>query len=303
MMNRRGFLAKSLALGAALALSDLAVGWCARAAAPRRRILMFTRSGSYEHDVVRRDNGRLSLAERIVTNLGHKHGFDVVCTKDGRVFLEESLAKFDAFLFETQGDPTREGLDKQPPMPPEGKRELLKAIASGKGFVGCHCASDTFNSAGESSREQPREALDPYIAMLGGEFVSHGPQQKARLRVADATFPGVGGRKEIELMEEWYALKNFAPDLHVILVQETAGMQGPEYGRASYPATWARRHQQGRVFYTSLGHRPDVWESAVFQDLLLGGLAWATGDVDTDVRPNLDKVSPHARDLPRRTQK
>ena len=39
-----------------------------------------------------------------------------------------------------------------------------------------------------------------------------------------------------EVQEEWYALKNFAKDMHVVLVQETAGMTDPCYQRAPYPA-------------------------------------------------------------------
>ncbi len=62
--------------------------------------------------------------------------------------------------------------------------------------------------------------------MLGGEFISHGPQQEAKMRVVDTAFPGIGDQKEFKLNEEWYSLKNFADDLHVLLVQETAGNAG-----------------------------------------------------------------------------
>ena len=98
--------------------------------------------------------------------------------------------RYDAFLFETQGDLTQLGVDKQPPMRPEGKNVLLKAIAAGKGFVGCHCASDTFHSPGQSDKNQDAAHIDPYIAMLGGEFIRHGSQQTAWMRVVDNRFPG-----------------------------------------------------------------------------------------------------------------
>src|SRR5207248_5644291 len=83
-----------------------------------------------------------------------------------------------------------------------------------------------------------------------------------------------------------------------LLVQETEGMTGPPYERPPYPATWARQHGRGRVFYTSMGHREDVWMSLVFQDMLLGGLAWASGKVEADVTPNIEKVTPHCWQLP-----
>jgi type 1 glutamine amidotransferase len=289
---------KTGAAAVAVGLSGFPFGWVAGAEAPRRRILMMTRSAGYEHDVVKRGkNNELSLAERIVTELGKKHNFDVTCTKDGREFLPETVGKYDAFLFETTDDLTKEGGDKQPPMPPEGKKAFLQAIADGKGFVGCHCASDTFHSRGDRGKNQERDQLDPYIAMLGGEFITHGAQQKARMLVVDHKFPGTKDLKDSEINEEWYALKNFAPDLHVILVQDTEGMKGGMYQRPNFPATWARHHEKGRVFYTSMGHRDDVWESPIMQGLLLGGLSWAVGNVEADVSPNLKEVAPHAMQL------
>src|SRR5205823_8096883 len=131
-------------------------------------------------------------------------------TKDGRIFLPETIKAFDAFLFETTGDLTKMGGDNQPPMPPEGKKALLDAVAAGKGFVGCHCASDTFHSGGAQWENAPEDKRDPYIRMLGGEFIRHGAQQKAWMRVADKNFPGARGVEDFNLNEEWYSLKNFA---------------------------------------------------------------------------------------------
>jgi type 1 glutamine amidotransferase len=260
---------------------------------------MFTRSQGFEHSVVKRNKGELAFAERIMTGLGEKHGFNVTCSKDGRDFLPETIAKYDGFLFETTGDLTQDGGDHQPPMPPEGKTALLKAIADGKGFVGCHCASDTFHSPGKREENQTPDQQDPYIRMVGGEFIVHGSQQKAKMRVVDADFPGLKNQKDFSLLEEWYALKNFAPDLHVILLQSTHGMKTTDggnwaYNRPDFPATWARRHHKGRVFYTSMGHREDVWENHIFQELLLGALSWSLGNVEFDAPANLEQVAPHA---------
>jgi type 1 glutamine amidotransferase len=262
---------------------------------------MYTRSEGYQHDVVKRNGTELSLAERIVTDLGAKHGFEVVCEKDGRVFLSQEFPKFDGFLFETQGNLLSEkSKDGTPPMTADGKKALLDAVAAGKGFVGCHCASDTFHSRGPGWENQSRDQIDPYIAMLGGEFISHGQPQKAWMRVVDHKFPGTKGLEDFELHEEWYSLKNFAPDLHVILVQDTKGMKNLQYERPSFPATWARRHHKGRVFYTSMGHLKEVWEAPTFQKVLTGGLAWSLGNADADLTPNLKTVTPQADELPRK---
>ncbi len=299
-MNRRELLRNSGLAALLLGAAPLTRNWLTAADGPKKKVLMFTRSQGFQHSVVQRKDGKLSLAEQIVTDLGAKHGYEAVCEKDGRVFLSKDFAQFDAFLFETQGDIGAEkSLDGAPPVPPEGKKALLDAVAGGKGFVGCHCASDTYHSPGPGNENQERAKVDPYIAMLGGEFIVHGSQQKAIMHVADPDFPGLKDVKDFELNEEWYALKNFAPDLHVILVQETKGMKDAMYQRPDYPATWARKHDKGRVFFTSMGHREDVWKNETFQTLLMGGLGWALGNVNAEVPANLEKAAAQAGELPK----
>ena len=80
--------------------------------------------------------------------------------------------------------------------------------------------------------------------------------------------------------------------MHVILMQETAGMQGPVYQRAPYPSTWAKMHGKGKVFYTSMGHREDVWKNPIFTDLLVGGISWSNGKAPAEIPANLDSAAP-----------
>ena len=98
-----------------------------------------------------------------------------------------------------------------------GWEALLAAIRDGKGFLGVHSASDTFHSKGR--RFETQQQPEPYVAMLGGEFLGHGSQQEAHVKVVDANFPGLQGLSDhLTLSEEWYSLKNFSKDNHVLLV-------------------------------------------------------------------------------------
>ena len=158
-----------------------------------------------------------------------------------------------------------------------------------------HSASGTFPSSGPFRRYGLR--ADPYTKMIGAECIRHGTQQTSRIRCADPVFPGLGdAARGFELMEEWYSFKDYAPDLHVVLVQDTEGMRkgGADsvYDRPSYPMTWCRRHEKGRVFYTSLGHREDVWLNPLFQQILISGIRWALGETEADVEPNLRQACP-----------
>ncbi len=280
---------------AILASSAFPLHWVAGAEKKKQKILYFSRSAGFEHGAVKLKDGKPSISDRTLTELGKRHGFEVVCTKDGRVF-DGDLDQYDAIAFYTSGDLTRPNKAKTPPMSAEGKKKLLNTIAAGKGFVGFHSATDSFHSKGP--RNQNQTEVDPYIAMLGGEFIVHGAQQEAIIRAASPKFPGVKQFGEVQkLQEEWYALKNFARDLHVVLIEDNEGMKGDCYQRPPFPMTWARMHKKGRVFYTSFGHRDDIWTNPQVQGIIVGGLAWAMGNVKVDVTPNIDKVTPKAGQL------
>jgi uncharacterized protein len=287
-LNRREML---LAAGASLLGPGVAGRALAQSKKESKKVLFFTKSAGFQHSVIARKGDQLSMAERILTDVGKDHGFEVVASKDGRLFDPDKIGQWDAFAFETTLDLTTPGTDKSPPMSKDGKQAFLDAIHGGKGFVGMHCATDTFHSKGDQ--------VDPYIKMIGGEFISHGAQQVARLNVVDPDFPGVNAfGRSFEINDEWYAQKHLADDLHVIIAHDTKGMKGKEYQRPPFPETWCRMHGKGRVFYTSMGHREDVWENPKYQGLLIGALSWATGKVDASVEPNIQQVTPGYNRIP-----
>src|SRR4051812_7164676 len=298
MMNRRDFLLRTGIAAAALGLSRFPLAFAADESAPKRKLLFFTKSSGFEHSSIKRKSKDvLSHAEQVVTDLGAKHNFEVTCTKDGGIFTADKLAQFDAFMFYTTGDLTEPGTDKNPPMSAEGKKAFLDLIAKGKGFIGTHSAADTFHSPGNKGHTPERfiqdgDKADDYVKMIGAEFIVHGAQQKAQMHSYDKNFPGMAAAGDgFEMLEEWYTFKNQAKDLHVLLAQEP-GLKGNMYDRPAYPATWARMHEKGRVFYTSMGHREEVWLNPIFQSIFLGGLNWAFGNVQADVTPNVEKVTP-----------
>lgn len=294
-----------------LALTGLSLGVSAAEANPaRQRILFFSKSSGFEHEAIKPvlKDGRPGYAFPVLEALGQKNNIEFVFSKDAWRFTPEYLAQFDAYFFYTTGDLTMAKSDPRgdglPPMTAAGKAALLAAVAGGKGFLGVHSATDTFHSRGLQEHGPGRwvddgTAADDFVKMLGGEFIRHGKQQVSKQTVADPKFPGLAAvPADYAPLEEWYSLKNLAPDMHVLLVQETKGMEGDEYVRPAYPSTWVRQHGKGRVFYTSLGHREDVWTSPVFQSVLEGGLNWALGRIEADVSPNLATATPGANQLP-----
>jgi uncharacterized protein len=295
-LNRRQLM---LAAGAAW----LGAPAMARAMAPQpkagtKKVLFFTKSSGYQHSVITRHGDEPAHAEKILSDIAKEAGFEVVASKDGRMFEPDQIGQWDVFVFETTGDLSTPGTDKTNPISADGEKALYDAIRGGKGFMGMHCGADTFGHFGQRNKG----AEDPYVQMIGGEFVTHGDQQKTKIAIADPEFPGVktGFGKEGEsflINDEWYALKHLPDDLHVILYQVTEGMKGDMYQRPNFPMTWARPYGKGRVFYTSMGHREDVWSNPMYQALLLGALAWSSGRVEANIEPNFQKVTPKGNEL------
>ena len=299
--NRREFLRAAAMTGAGLALSKRLLG------APEKSVLVFTKSSGFEHAVVKRVDGKPSIMDDTVTELGNKHGFTVGVTKDGRIFDSKEFHSYAALVFFTTGDLTTLGTDGKPPMSAKGKQALLDAVHGGKGFVGVHAASDTFHTPPDTPDLANRyiahgEQQDPYLKMLGAEFIIHGREprlQDANLIVNDPKFPGLEGvTSPVSFNEEWYSLKDFTPDLHVILTLDTNGMKGEPYQRAPYPVTWAREHGKGRVFYTAMGDRPENWKNEFFLNVLGGAIRWAIGDAKAESDVNLKQAAPGYAEIP-----
>ncbi len=258
---------------------------------PNRKLLLFSRSVLYQHSVVRRQGKELSFAEHIFTALARQVGCDVECTKDGRVF-EQDLSRYAAVVAYSCGRPADlmqpESLDHAPPLSPRGWKNLDACVRGGLPLMAIH----------------PGLWLLPQA--FGADCIGHGSQQVAKMLVTSPRFPGAGRLGEsFALLEEWFSMTQFANDLHVILVQDCTGMKKREpldrsrYDRPPFPATWARRYGKARVFYTSMGHREDVWTNQIFQQLVVGGLSWILGQVEVDITPNIGQVAPQANDFPK----
>jgi len=283
-----------------LLAAGMIVAVFAAPSAAKKKILFFSKSSGFEHSVITWKNGKPSHAEKVLSELGGKNGWEFEFSKDGSKFSKDYLSQFDAVFFYTSGDLCSTGTDGNPGMSIEGKQALIEFVKSGKGFLGTHSASDTFHTDNEAVKGPERfknhgDRADPYVRFLGAEFIRHGAQQVAMQRVINPKFPGfeqIGA--EFGFQEEWYSLKDFTPDIHVLTVMDAPKMTGKEYERPPFPTTWARKEGAGRVWYTAMGHREDVWTNPIFQDILIGGLKWALGEAEADVPANIREAAPGA---------
>jgi type 1 glutamine amidotransferase len=278
-MSARTF-AVALAVSAGLSLT---------AGAQAKKLLFLTHAGLYKHT-------SLGPAEKAVIELSKAGGFEVTALEGYKLDAKEHdfafltpdyLAQFDGVMMMTNGN--LRFTEAQ-------KKSLVDFVSSGKGFIGAHCASLTFYD------------YAPFGEMLGGYFRRNLPQGTiAVLKVEDRKHPATRMLgSSWPLVDEFYLFgtapwdaskpddnvdtlfKNRIPmgfsrnRVHVLLSLDTEQMdlsKQPNLTRGGdYPQAWTREYGKGRSFYTSLGHRDDIWSSdPVFRAHILGGIRWALG--------------------------
>jgi type 1 glutamine amidotransferase len=180
-----------------------------------------------------------------------------------------NLAKLDGVIFaNTTGD-----------LPLPDKDAFIKWIEAGHALMAMHSGSDTFHG------------YRPFVEALGGEFSGHGDQVGVELLKQDENHPATQGLPSPWSIkqEEMYLFKSYdkkrVRDLWIMDKHPNERTAG------HYPVSWVRKAGEGRVFYTSLGHREDVWDDSdevkdrknppevakQYQQHILGGIKWALG--------------------------
>lgn len=295
-MMKRFFLTMLVVLAVGSFVSASANFVCAQEA-KKAKVLHFTRSQGFEHGPAKLQPDGTTISGVALKSYLAAKNIELVETQDGRLF-DGDISQYDGFIFYTSGNLEEEKGSRNESahaFSADGLKKLIAAVHSGKGFVGIHSATDSH------CKQKTEEGVDLYTAFIGARFVSHGPQQVA---TAYATEPiQISWVKALPdgkdtVHEEWYAMKNYNKDLHVVLVQQTEGMKGEPYDRPPFPSTWIRKEGNGRVAYATYGHNDSFWkeESNVkkFGDLI----EWSVGRYELDTTPNLEKVTPEAEKLP-----
>jgi type 1 glutamine amidotransferase len=143
---------------------------------------------------------------------------------------------------------------------------LLGAVEQGAGLAGCHAMCDAFRNETE------------YQFAAGGQFVAHpgGSGVTYDVRIADPDHEITRGLADFSVTSEQYYL-HVDPANHVLATTRFPVADGPHVpnGEVQMPAAWTRRHGQGRVFYCSVGHDPDVLGEPAPLELVVRGILWA----------------------------
>ena len=221
---------------------------------PPAHVLVVTHTEGFRHSSI-------PIAEATIADIGRRSGlfstsFCRTADDVATMLSPSGLAGIDAVVFaNTTGS-----------LPIRDLPAVLNWIADGHGFAGMHSASDTYHDA------------PAYIDMLGDEFLTHGNETTVDATVENPSHPAsspLGQRYRVFDEIYMFTMSNRGA-VTMLLSLDRHPLDGlPQAGQpGDLPLAWAKDYGRGRVFYTALGHREDVWQSALYQQHILGGIRW-----------------------------
>ena len=279
------------------------------------KLLVITESKGFVHSVVKRPApDKFCIVEEALTKLGKETGdFEAVCSQDSRKEITaENLQKYDAVFFYTTGDL---------PWSETQKADLLNYVKSGKGFSGSHCATDTFygwtpygDMIGGYFDGHPwhtkvkvmvEDKSNPATSHLGDSFEItdelyqfRSPYSRDKLRVLMRIDPSWAKEKRLDELKQIEKRKADLTAKADKLAKEGKAEEAEKARKDAermkpgvhrqdddHALAWVRDYGKGRVFYTALGHREEVWKDPRFLSHVRGGLQYAMGKAKGDASP------------------
>lgn len=141
---------------------------------------------------------------------------------------------------------------------------LTAAVEGGVGLAGYHGGmGDAF-----------RDAVD-YQFMVGGQWVAHpGNIIDYRVDITRPDDPVMEGIESFPYHSEQYYM-HVDPSNEVLATTTFTGEHASWIDGVTMPVVWKRKHGQGRVFYSSLGHVASEFAVPQMRTILRRGMNWA----------------------------
>jgi type 1 glutamine amidotransferase len=214
---------------------------------PTPAILVFTKTTGFRHDSI---PAGVAAVERIAADLG----YETEHTEDSSVHNPVDLARFAAVAWVSPSGDVLDELERA---------ALADFVTGGGGWCGVHGAST-------AERSWPF-----FREIVGARFIGHPPGcTPGAIDVKDAAHPATAHLpKRWAWTDEWYSFDERPKDVEVLLEADEDTYDTADLAMGNpHPIAWHRRLEQGRCFYTALGHAEEAYADPVFLAHLKGGL-------------------------------
>jgi len=231
-----------------LALAMLAFNFSKIVVKPK--ILVFTKTSGYHH-------ASIAAGSAAIIKLGAENDFSVDTTSNAAKISETNLSQYAAVVFLSTTGYMLNNYQQA---------DLERYMQAGGNFVGVHAAADA------------EYDWQWYGRLVGAYFDSHPAMQEATLKVVDKNHPSTRTLPDDwKRTDEWYNFKKISKNLHVLIKIDENSYKGGTNGD-NHPMAWYHNFENGRAFYTELGHTDESYSDPVYLSHLLGGIKYAIGD-------------------------
>ncbi len=134
---------------------------------------------------------------------------------------------------------------------------LTQAVRAGTGIAGLH------GGMGDAFR-----CRLAYQWMVGGQFMGHpGGEIPYSVHIVDPSHPLTRGMKDFTVVTEQY---------YMLVDPANQVLATTRFADVVMPVAWTKTFGQGRVFYCSLGHSPEIVSQEPIRTLMRRGMLFAT---------------------------
>jgi len=234
--------------------------------------------------------------------LGEVSGaYEPVVSGDLAMFLPDRIKEFDAIVLNNASGPWITPTDDQMRRP-EFKRlgkdkaaveavlrkTFLEWLRGGKGIVATHFAI-------AANRQWPE-----FVDLLGAKFIGHPWNEEIGVEVEEPDHPLVaafGGARRFRIADEIYHYgkpydrRKLRVLLSVDVSRTNMGVKWIRWDERSdydFALAWVKSYGEGRVFYTSFGHRTQLYWNPTILQFYLDAVQFAAGDLEAPTAPRAE---------------
>lgn len=229
------------------------------------RVLNFQADNGFEH-------ASKKAGLQMVEDLGATNNWEVITSVDTTYMTTKNLESFDVLVFNNNCG------NKGAIFSKAQHQAIQNYIRNGGGFVGIHCAGAIW--------KEERQFQNWYEGLVGTRLEKHPKVQQARLLVENQTHVCTSHLpKEWLVTDEWHSFSyNPRDKVNVLLSLDETSYEGTPKMGGDHPFTWYQYYDGGRSFFTSLGHTVEIYEDENYQKLVEGGILWASGKTEKDLK-------------------
>lgn len=184
---------------------------------------------------------------------------------DVRVLTAENLARVPLLVI------LRDGLQRPGGGPgseymwmmPEQERAVVEFVERGGGFLNLHNSMGLYPDGG------------PYLKLVGGRYIGHGPLERFRVEVVDREHPITRGVEDFSVADEQHTPPYDNERVHLLLKNRS------DDGREA-AAGWCYEPGRGRLVHLANGHTREALAHPMYQRLLAGAIRWCLRSEEPD---------------------